>query len=272
MIRFPCLKDPNHPFTQVPNAFIYDNRLCHRSKMLLIFLFSKHPSWCFNYSDILRSTSDGLHSVKSSIKELIKFGYMSLYKERNPNKTFHTFQYSIYETPLKTTSEPLVDFPLMDKPLVDKPLVEKPLVEMPLVVNNKIVYNTKKETTATSTKVINTNAAVSSVEYKKKKKDAILFLSSLGVVNQNYIIEKHGLNNILKYAVAYKSKIIIANSPVAFLVGMVKEKWDVPSIPITKPGLLVFQPFCSICGRMFSYLGYEDDRNICQKCEKKRRK
>ncbi|KKK67119.1 hypothetical protein LCGC14_2957230, partial [marine sediment metagenome] len=77
------IKDPKHPYTRVSNSFIYDSRLCLKSKALLLFVLSKPDSWIFNYRDVLRFCTDGIKSIRNSIKQLSSFGY--LYISQSPN-------------------------------------------------------------------------------------------------------------------------------------------------------------------------------------------
>lgn len=269
MFIVPCLKDKNHTFTQVSKSFINDSRLLMKTRFLLIFLISKPSSWVFNYPDILKSCPEGIYSIRSSIRELIKFGYISHKQDRLPNHRFSYSHYMISETPvfftpIKTAPPPHIDFPHAAPPHAAPPHTNS---QLPL--KNKIKKHEDKKTATSPTKVVNTYAAAISSFSKKEIKDALSFLSSLGITDPKSIIAKYSFNVILEYAKGFESKIKIAYYPVAFLVCAIKEKWEIPSAESIDPALLCIQHFCSSCGRNFSYLDYKQTRKICPKCEKK---
>ncbi len=270
MHKVPCLKNKDHPFTQVSNAFINDNRLSLKSKALLIFLISKPDSWFFNYSDILNSCSDGLSSIKSSIRELISFGYISLHKFRNLNKTFRHFHYTIYETPVKTTSEPLVDFPLMEKPLVDKPLMEKPLVDKPLLANNKNKKHEDKKTTTSSTKVVNTTLDVDSPVYLKKKHECLALMDSLNMINSPSLIKKYGLDAVFRYATLVKNSNSDIPNPTGYMVRGIRAKWLDQKLAKKKPKPVRQDGICLTCKIPFFYMDYKQTQKYCPDCRGKK--
>lgn len=263
------LKNKDNPFTQVSNFFINDNHLSFKSKALLIFLLSKPDSWCFNYPDILRSTKDGIESVKSSIRELISSGYISSYRPHRPDGKFDFYNYTVFESPIKLSSIKTTSQPLMDFPLVVKPLVVKPLVVNPTMANNK---NKKHEdkTTTTSTKIrSNTKCAVSSPKYNKKRAETISFLATLGVINQESIIKKYGLETVIKYSNHFCDPIIKADNPTGLLVISIKDKWEINPPNSKKPEHSVIRDICISCHTEFCYLDFKHTRKICRKCEEK---
>lgn len=267
MFKVPCPKDRDHTFTQVSNSFINDRRLSLKSKALFIFLSSRPPTWCFNYYDILISCTDGPSSVRSSIKQLISFGYMALHKIRNPNKTFRYFHYTIYETPVKTTSEPLVDFPLVAKPLVAEPLVAKPLADVPHVVNNKIKIKIGKTTTTLPTGVVSTKNVIVSPDYIKKKEECIKHCNNLGILCPGSLIKKYGLGRLFKNIVNFKRYISTSDNPTGALVSSIKDNWVYKIPKEDKPEPHAIEQKCSLCGKYFAYLDYKPTRKICPKCE-----
>jgi len=264
-----CLKDGNHHFTQISNAFINDNRLSPKSKFILIFLLSKPPTWCFNFLDILRYNKIGIKSIKSAIKELVSAGYIFTYQQRDSNGRFLFYNYSVYETSIflnttKTTSQPERPFRLPDKPLADKPLADN---THPAI--NKIKIKLRKETTTTPTIVVNTTTAVVSPEYRKKYDFIYSFLKSIGVINQKSIIKKYGLTDVIRYSHAFKDAISKANSPTGLLVTSIRERWVISPLHVKKPKPFVQSDLCISCHTSFYYLDFRHTRNICGKCEKK---
>ncbi len=267
MYKVPCPKDKNHTFTQVSNSFIRDRRLSSKAKGLFLFLLSQPPTWCFNYQSISNSFSDGHCSIKSSIRELISFGYMTLYIHRHPNKTFRFFDYTIYETPIETTSEPLVGFPLMDKPLMDKPLMDKPLMDPSTMANNKNKITQREETTTIPTKVVNTKAPVDVSLLKKQIDKTQKLFDLLGIVNHKVILDKYDNSDILKYASWMYSVKPKYENATAFLVSAITDKWDI-SQPSDDSNSFsdLYQYECTKCHIIHKYPVVIPDYKLCNKC------
>jgi len=91
-----------NPFAMIDKNIINDNRLSFKAKGILTYLLSKPSDWQVRVKDLSNHSTDGEKSIRSGLKELIKFGYAefkTLYSDGNKlaGKT-----YVIYETPIKT--------------------------------------------------------------------------------------------------------------------------------------------------------------------------
>lgn len=90
-------------FSIIDNEVINDRRLSWKARGVLIYLLSKPNNWEVRLSDIINhSNSDGEIAIRSTFKELLKFGYAKKVKVRIDDETKKkkrgTF-YDIYESP-----------------------------------------------------------------------------------------------------------------------------------------------------------------------------
>ncbi len=257
-------KNKEHPFTQVSKSLINDKRLSFQAVGLLTYLLSKPNHHYITTSELRLSHRNDDFSVKSIIKELISHGYLLRKRLRYPSGKFSSYYYHIFETPIKTTSQPQRGFPPVVKPSVVKPSV----VKQPMVNNNlKIIL--KEVTTTLPTKVVSPKAAVASPEYKKKKKEFIDYSKSLGVFNQESLIRKYGLDILYKNSYSFSKGIMKSTNPTGCLVTSILENWVSIPGPSDFPLLLPFDAHCNLCGLLFHYLAYKPNRTSCPKCKKK---
>jgi len=268
VIRSP--KDQDHPFTQISNSFIYDNRLSLKSKALLIFLLSRPESWCFNYPDILRYNKIGIKSIKSAIKELISAGFISAHQHRNNDGRFLYYNYTVYETSFlssstKTTVQPQRPFRLPDKRQAEKPFADNTL---PAIKIDKIILN--KKTATSSTKVVNTNVVAVSPESLRKKEECMNLCLSLDVMDPKHLIRKYGLNEVNELALILKDSKKEVRNPTAFIVVGIKEKWKKYKPPPEKPKPIRQDGKCLSCTETFYYMDFKPTQEYCPECRGKK--
>lgn len=276
-----------HHYTVISNRLVIDKNLSLQAKGLMLYFLSKPDNFYFTIRSLLYAHSNEIFSLRSTIKELIFYGYVLQNRVRNPDGTFGSYYFLILESPIKTTTSSKSDYSTVDDSTVDDSTVD-----YSTPAKDKIVLNTEKEVrSSSSTKVVNITADDDSPKLKKIKKETksidsfqnkispeevklknetIAYLQSLNIMNINFIIRKYGLKNVSVYAHGLSGFIKKANSPTAYLVASIKNNLPIPSDPEPELGLSVFQPFCSKCTKMFSYLDYEPTRTLCPKCELKK--
>ena len=260
-------KDSEHPYTRVSNGFIYDCRLSLRSKALLLFVLSKPDSWLFNYPDVLRFSSDGIRSVRTSVRELIEFGYCIIRQGHRPNGDFDYSIHLFFEKPLKLNS---IKTAIPAHGSFAYTLAAHTLAAHTLdgfTLNNKIKKLLREETTTTPTYVVNTKAVVVSPADLKKKEECIALCTKLYICNPHSLIKKYSLNAIYKNIVSFSRYISNAGNPTGCLISSIKENW-IPHISqkgIPAPHAL--EQVCSKCLKYFYYLDFKPTRTICSKCE-----
>jgi hypothetical protein len=106
-------------FTQIPNAWLRDDRLTLKARGLLAQVLSHRENWSLSVTKLASDNQEGKSSIRNAIAELEKFGYLerdqlnekgrfgeAVYFTRDP--------YGLPESDLPLTDEPLSDLPLSD--------------------------------------------------------------------------------------------------------------------------------------------------------------
>ncbi|MBA7538300.1 hypothetical protein ES705_30575 [subsurface metagenome] len=263
-------KDQDHPFTQSSNSFIYDCRLSLRSKALLLFVLSKPPTWVFNFRDVLRFNLDGIKSIRNSMKELSSLGYLFFHQSHRPNGDFEYSQYMFFETSknLNTAKTVIPACSPLGHTLKGHTLKAHTLFGNSS--NNKYKIKLIKETTTSSTKVVNTNVVDVSPEFLKKKEECFNLCMSLGVINPNHIIDKYGLNGVFAAALILKDYPKKVDNPTAFIVVGIKEKWKENKPPPEKPKPIRQDGKCLSCTETFYYMDFKPTQKYCPECRGKK--
>lgn len=96
------IKKINPPYTQIHNNIIDNPDLSGKAKWILIYLLSKPADWQVYELDIKNHCTDGKHSIRSGIHELVDAGYIRRKKYRNEAGQFKGYEYEVYEKPLKS--------------------------------------------------------------------------------------------------------------------------------------------------------------------------
>lgn len=149
----------NKGFTTVPNELLNNPDISLRAKGLYAYINSKPDAWEFSAERISKDQIEGVSSVKTSLRELEKHGYLKrvLVKE---NGFFKGYDYNIYDYPEITVGYNSVDGKTVNRKTVDGKLTD---------ISNK--EDSNKEISNT----INSNYAVA----KKTKKETFDFKSEL---------------------------------------------------------------------------------------------
>lgn len=165
-MKFKINKNDN--YTVVSNYHLRDKELSLKGKGLLTVMLSLPDTWDYSINGLVAILKEGETSVKATLKELKKLGYLVIIKKRDEMGYF-TYEYNIYEYPqldvnkmeeeaieyLKEQNGPKIDMtayiPQVDYPEVENPPVDYPEVENQGQINiNKSIIkelNTNKKTT-----------------------------------------------------------------------------------------------------------------------------
>jgi hypothetical protein len=73
----------NRDFLQVSHTPLYDKRLSLKAKGILCIMLSMSDEWEFRREHLLTLCSDGRDSLRTALKELQEFGYVTLNSERD---------------------------------------------------------------------------------------------------------------------------------------------------------------------------------------------
>lgn len=147
MAIFRVRKNKDNPYIMINKFGIYDNRLSYKAKGILVYLLSRPDNWIFYEDEIVSHSSDGKDSVRSGIKELINYGYITRQKKREAGK-FAGYEYIVYEAPVDIVGEDEEatyveeDFiPHTEKPFTENPKTENPKTVDPKTENPKLINN-----------------------------------------------------------------------------------------------------------------------------------
>ena len=110
------IKKVNPPYTQIHNNIIDNPELSGKAKWVLIYLLSKPQDWQVYEKDIVNHCTDGKHSIRSGIHELINAGYINRKKHRNELGQFRGYEYEVYEIPMISTKSTEDRFSDLGKP------------------------------------------------------------------------------------------------------------------------------------------------------------
>lgn len=117
-------------YTVMSNYHLRDKNLSYKAKGLLSFMLSLPEDWDYSISGLVQVSREGEDAIKSILKELQKYNYLKINKQKNDKGLFE-YEYVIYE------------YPEGDNPGVDNPGVDVPELENPgqINTNNKIKTN-----------------------------------------------------------------------------------------------------------------------------------
>ncbi len=156
----------NANYTTMSNYHLKDRRLSYKAKGLLSVILSLPDEWDYSLKGLACISNDGVDSVRSTVKELEKFGYISRGAQtRDERGRMSANEYFVYENPGQNpffTSEKengsteanstVLENPTrsnsdkstaLDFPITDNPITVKPSTDNPTTVsfNNKILNN-----------------------------------------------------------------------------------------------------------------------------------
>jgi hypothetical protein len=100
-------------FTQIPNAWLRDQRLSLRAKGLLGQLLTHSQGWSVSIKSLAQKNGCGRDAIRSAVRELEECGYLTRQQERQAGGEFG-------ET-VWFTSEPMTDLPMTEKPTTVNP-------------------------------------------------------------------------------------------------------------------------------------------------------
>ena len=130
-------------FTMVHNNLIFDESISWKAKGILLYMLSRPSNWRYNAKEIAKNSKDGLDSVYSGLKELVKERYVSRKKNADGTINYYIFEDKSennirdyqdkeeIEEKEKEEKEPDTENPNLDNPNLEKPDMENPNLENP---------------------------------------------------------------------------------------------------------------------------------------------
>lgn len=92
-------------YTIISNYHLQDKKLSNKAKGLLTIMLSLPPSWDMTLKGLVSLSSDGVDSIRSTISELEKNGYLSRSRSRDELGRMQNTEYTIHEQPKAEQSE-----------------------------------------------------------------------------------------------------------------------------------------------------------------------
>jgi len=186
-------KDRN--YTVIDNTFLRDDRLSAQAKGVFAYILYLPEDWCIYQNELVNHFSNGRDALRSAIKELEEFGYISKeHKKDEKTGRFTHWQYTVNEIPVSPKS--------------DLPKTENPTLENPTLLNTDVIPNTNK-TNSFPTKLeteppklsdfTNNRPEKKTVRIKKmtKTEENNLFLSSLS--EEEYKLSERCADLMIEY-------------------------------------------------------------------------
>ena len=145
------VKNKDNPYVMINKKGIQDPNLSWDAKGLLAYLLSLPDDWTIYVKELLNHTSSGRDTTYTTIKELLKYGYMEKVEYRYKGKIL-ALNYTVFEVPVditKTdTSKPRIvkvnddgEYDETIENTTNEPLTEKPETDKPDTVFTELLIN-----------------------------------------------------------------------------------------------------------------------------------
>lgn len=94
-------------FTTIDNNIFKNKKLSIKSKGLLCTMLSLPDDWNFSESGLAKLSNDSRTSIRTAIKELISYGYLTRTQlQDGTSGKFKKIVYTVYEEPLSQNEQP----------------------------------------------------------------------------------------------------------------------------------------------------------------------
>jgi len=263
MSIFRVHKNKTHPYTVIDNTSINDKRISAKAKGILLYLISKPDNWYVTLPNLVSSFTDGTRSIRTGIKELIKFGYISRSHYRSDNGQFVFYEYSVFEQPIKSTPLPECQNRTLDNRTLDNRTLDNSTLLSTDI--KKVLITTTTHTPAVSSFL--NPAVVESIDLNKKT-TIISLLKGLNIKNHKKLFIEFPLDKILDYSTWLINRKSNMSNPTGFLITAMRENWiDYDNTPEEKNDPL-WHAYCFPCRKGISYQAPKPISWNCPNCNK----
>ena len=118
-------------YTVIDNNIFKNQKLTLKAKGMICTMLSLPDNWEFSENGLVELSNDGITSIRSTLKELMEYGYLIRTRNRDEKGILRDYIYTIFEEPT------------LEKPKLEKPTLEN--LKTNKILNNKILNNKKKE-------------------------------------------------------------------------------------------------------------------------------
>ena len=184
------------------NNHLRNRDLSLKAKGLLSLMLSLPDEWDYTENGLATLSKDGRDSVRPTIKELEKFGYLIRTRNRDEKGRLTDTVYDVFENP--QTEKPMLENPILDKPMLEKPMLENPTQLNTNKLNTEELNNNKsnkekKHKYGEFKNVLLTDAEVEKLKVKLPDWEKWIETLSKGIELHGYKYKNHYLA-ILKWA------------------------------------------------------------------------
>lgn len=108
-------------FTVLPNRTLRDNRMSLKTRAILAIMVSMPEDWDYTVSGLAAVCGVGKDAVRTSLREMEIFGYLTRAQLHNEAGHFSRNEYIVTDEPTVKNDTPLSDSPSTVEPLTENP-------------------------------------------------------------------------------------------------------------------------------------------------------
>lgn len=105
-------------YTVMANYHFKEKGLSLKAKGIMSLMLSLPEDWDYTVAGLATLSKDGIESVRSALRELEKFHYLTMEQTKDKAGKFSSTNYVLHEKPF--TENPITGNPITDKPISEK--------------------------------------------------------------------------------------------------------------------------------------------------------
>ncbi len=157
-------------YTTMSNYHFKEKDMSLKAKGLLSLILSLPEEWDYTIEGLSRLSKDGVDSVRTALKELMKFGYIETARVRDEKGRLRGTEYVVYEKPVshqlnggepieeeQVTENPVIEESVLEEPVCQKSILEKPILENPILEKSILENPAQLNTNILNIQELNTN-------------------------------------------------------------------------------------------------------------------
>lgn len=149
------IKQDRGNYTNISNQLIRDSRLSWKARGIFAYLWSQADEWDFYVSEVAKHATDGRDALRSGLKELEKYGYLTRKPRSDANGKFDGMDWVLTDKPVESVENTVNGKTQQKKPkslenALDEKAVrrdKRPTEDPTLRNNNSKNYQNKEVTT-----------------------------------------------------------------------------------------------------------------------------
>ncbi len=208
-------------YTVMSNTHLKDRRLSYKSKGLLSVILSLPPDWDYTITGLAVIAADGVDSVKTAIKELEQYGYVTRTQLRDERGRMAQNEYRVYENPTDNPDyvSPEQVSPEQDAPdensAEHKPKIKKkrnfsvcPSAENPLTVTPTADNSQADTIEKLNINILNTDKSIHSFTpaQAQEREDRIELIDKGKKISFSSVAERELYSEIIRENISYEDK------------------------------------------------------------------